>query len=437
MRLSVRQIVLHGLLAMMPGLIATFILLLLGDYDFLGWYTAIVLVGSPSIVFFYLFYTKASLPWQGIANMILALREGDFSIRFREHLGDDPISEAFRELNQLSTTLQQSRLNYNEANLLFLEIVQRINAAVFCFDKQRRLVLINNFAQVIIGFTSEKVIGRPSADLNLDFLFEAQPNTALSHDFPRRSGRWLISRGEYRQEGHNHTLIIVNDVGRPLREEELVAWRRLIRVLSHEINNSMTPLISLTGSLEKIVSKDPLPEDWREDLTDGLGIVSRRVSNLSRFIKEYSQLAKLPLPIRKKVELHAILQRVANLNPYPGIIFTGGPATVIEADEAQLEQLLINILKNAVEAVIETQGNVEILWKIRTTAVEIWIQDEGEGIANPDNLFVPFFTTKATGSGIGLVVSRQIAEAHQGSISLANRPDRSGCRVQITLPLNS
>ncbi len=435
MNVNIRQLLLYGFLSMLPGILFTLWFLFIGDYGALEWYTTLFLLVALSGALYAQFASKVAQPWNGIANMIQSLREEDYSLRLRKQDGKDPIGAAFEEINLLSDMLQKGRMNFVETHELFLQVVKRINAAIFCFDPENDLVLANPKGMELLGNEIEKPEGQSAESLGLQSLFEAEPDKAVSFDFPAKSGRWLISRGAYRQEGKPYTLVIVNDVGRPLREEELIAWHRLIRVLGHEINNSMTPLISLTDSLSKLVNKDELPEGWQTDLKEGLSIVSRRVKNLSQFIKGYSQLAKLPLPNKGQVNLKNLMQRVFSLNALPNVSLEDGEDCVLNADEAQIEQLIINVLKNAIEASNETKGSVQGGWLANKDNVTIWIQDEGTGLANTENVFVPFFTTKSTGTGIGLAISRQIVEAHLGSIKIENREDRSGCKVTVRLPI--
>jgi nitrogen fixation/metabolism regulation signal transduction histidine kinase len=246
-----------------------------------------------------------------------------------------------------------------------------------------------------------------------------------------------MRRTTFRQEGRAHQLLVLADVSRPLRDEERQAWQRLIRVIGHEINNSLAPIKSIAGSLESMLSRNVLPEDWNDDMKRGLAVIATRSDALSRFTTSYAQLAKLPEPRHESIRVADLIQRAAGLETRLTVRVECGPDLVVRADPDQLEQLLINLVKNAVEAASETHGAVRVGWS-RTTAgtpfVEIHVDDEGPGLSNTANLFVPFFTTKPAGSGIGLVLSRQIAEAHGGSLTLSNRQDTRGCRASLRLP---
>jgi signal transduction histidine kinase len=232
-------------------------------------------------------------------------------------------------------------------------------------------------------------------------------------------------------------LLVLSDLSRALREEERQAWQRLLRVLGHELNNSLAHIKSISASLASLIAKDPLPEDWREDARHGMEVIAVRTAALTRFMEAYSKLARLPEPRLRPLDLHVLTQRVVGLETRLPVELVPGPALVIQGDADQLEQLLINLIRNAVDASLPTQGKVRVGWKKPPGHVEIRVEDEGQGLASTANLFVPFFTTKPGGTGIGLTLGRQIAEAHGGSLLLENKPEGGGCIATLRLPLAS
>jgi signal transduction histidine kinase len=243
-----------------------------------------------------------------------------------------------------------------------------------------------------------------------------------------------MRRSGFREEGRPHQLLVLTDLSRPLREEERLAWQRLLRVLGHELNNSLASIKSIAGTLDSVSRRRPRPADWEADLERGLALIGERSEALSRFIGAYSRLARLPRPQPRPVAIGPLVERVAALETRVAVRVEPGPDVSLAADPDQLEQLLINLLRNAADAAAETGGGVEVGWRREGGMVEIRVRDEGPGLSSTANLFVPFYTTKPGGSGIGLVLSRQIAEAHGGSVDLANRADRRGCEVRLRLP---
>jgi len=365
--------------------------------------------------------------------MLAAVREDDFSIRARGAEPSDPLGAVLHELNLLADTLRTERLGAQEATALLRGVMAEIDVAIFAFDGSDRLVLINRFGEHLLGESMEALLGRPAADLGLMSVRGTPGVQDIS--FPGGSGRWEVRRRTFWQGGRPHDLLVLADVSEPLREQERQAWQRLIRVIGHELNNSLAPIKSIAGSLATLVSQTPPPDDWREDMQRGLAIIGSRADGLSRFTSAYAQLARLPAPKMQPTSVAAIMRRVTALDRRIAVTLTEGPDVTIDGDAAQLEQLLINVLRNAIDAALETGGRVSVGWTTAHGQVEIWIDDEGPGIQSTANLFVPFFTTKPGGSGIGLVLSRQIAEAHGGALTLSNRVDARGTRAHLRLPI--
>jgi nitrogen fixation/metabolism regulation signal transduction histidine kinase len=281
------------------------------------------------------------------------------------------------------------------------------------------------------------VLGHSALELGLKECLEGDDTRVLANmKFPGGTGRWGLRRTSFREGGRPHTLVVIADLSVPLREEELKAWQRLVRVLGHELNNSLAPIKSIAGSLTAILKRGQRAPDWEDDMRSGLEIIETRADGLSRFMQAYARLAKLPAPSLAPTDVASIIHRAAALETRRPIAVTGGPDLTANLDGAQIEQVLINLLKNAVEAVLENDGGVRVSWQKQGTSFEVRIEDDGPGLANTANLFVPFFTTKPSGSGIGLLLCRQIAENHGGSLSLRNRDGgASGCLATLRLPI--
>lgn len=369
------------------------------------------------------------------ANILSALREGDFSFRLRRGGRSDAYGELILEINALAEALRAQRLVDTESTAMLRTVLGEIDVAVFSFDAHDRLRLVNQAGERVLGRTAEQATGRTADELMLGSCLEGEPARTLTLDIPGAAGRWELRRGVFRHLGRPHTLVILSDVSRALRAEEVDAWKRLIRVMGHELNNSLAPIKSLSASLEQLTAGEQLPDDWRDDLHRGLRVIGSRADSLNRFMGAYSTLARLPRPTLAPVDLEALVRQVAQMETriVPEII--AGPALTISADRAQLEQLLINLLRNATDASLETGGGVQIFWAAADGWLEVSLRDQGPGLPDSANLFVPFFTTKPGGSGIGLFLCRQIAEAHDGSLQLADRDDGPGCLARLRLPL--
>jgi nitrogen fixation/metabolism regulation signal transduction histidine kinase len=431
------RVLLMSLGAALPGALVSLIFLWTGGFSSKVQWTLTVVIVTFALGFTLALRERVVLPLQTLSNLLAALREGDFSIRARGGRGNDALGEVMLEVNALVEILRDQRLGALEATGLLRKVMSEIDVAVFTFDDEQRLQLVNRAGERLLAQPAERLLGRRADEIGLEeFLNEDNPRV-LNASFPGGTGRWEIRTSEFRQGGLPHHLLVLTDVSQPLREEERQAWQRLIRVLGHELNNSLAPIKSIAGSLESLLARDPPPPDWREDMRRGLAVIASRSEALSRFMGAYARLARLPPPQVHPVDITAFVRRVAGLETRLPVAVAPGPEMTIRADSDQLEQLLINLVRNGADAALETGGGVQLGWGRvpgNQNAVEIWVEDEGPGIPNTANLFVPFFTTKPSGSGIGLVFSRQIAEAHGGSLQLANRKNGRGCRAVLRLP---
>ena len=377
-------------------------------------------------------------PLQTLSNILAAIREGDYSIRGRRAGSGDALGEVMLEVNDLGQTLREQRVGAREATALLRAVMAEIDVAVFAFDGKERLRLVNRAGERLLAQPAARLMGRTSEQLGLAACLKLAagdgPNTTQMV-FPGGFGRWDVRRSTFREGGAQHQLLVLTDLSQTLREEERTAWQRLLRVLGHELNNSLAPIKSVAGSLSDLLAIQPRPDDWGEDMQRGLEVISSRAESLARFVESYSKLARLPQPRFDPVNIGALVRRVVSLETRLAITVDAGPEVTLKGDDVQLEQLLINLIRNAVDASLQTDGEVHVRWNQSNGQVEVRVNDEGPGLANTANLFVPFFTTKASGSGIGLVLSRQIAEAHGGTLTLQNRQATRGCEALLRLPL--
>jgi len=437
-----RRIQLLALAAGLPGSFIALILLWTGSYSSGSAWTLTFLILGLWLGFALSLRHRVVFSLQTLSNLLEAMREEDFSIRARGARPDDAMGEVMIEVNALSTMLREQRLGAMEATGLLRTIIEEIDLAIFTFDHEAKLRLVNRAGERLLGRPLERLLGSTALELGLAGCLGGESARTMDLAFPGASGRWSMRRGSFRQGGLPHQLVVLSDMSRTLRDEERQAWQRLIRVLGHELNNSLAPIQSVAQGLESgLNAANQLPElqtgpaaPILQDLQEGLAIIRSRTEALGRFMAAYARLARLPKPKHLAVPVADWVHRTAKLETRVKVCIKEGPRAIISADVDQLEQLLINLIRNAADASLETQGGVQVGWLLQGSQVEVWVIDDGPGIPNTANLFVPFFTTKPAGSGIGLVLSRQIAEAHGGQLTLENRVDARGCEARLRLP---
>jgi len=431
---AVRRAWLYCLFLALPTLIFAGVLLYQHDVSA----APAILVGTCLVI--YLLFIAATMieslirPLQTLSNVVSSLREGDYSFRARGAGTPDALGELAAEINALADLLQRQRVRSLEATALLARILEVMHSPLYAFDRENVLQLVNEAGVQLLGIPHARAFGRTARDLGLDNLLAA-PDQSI-HSFGSKPNRWLLRKAAFRQDGAPHTLLLLADVSQPLREEEQAAWKRLIRVLGHELSNSLAPIKSIAGSLLARADQIQGDDDTVRDFRRGLGVVESRADSLHRFVQSYRILAQLPPPHLKIVPIAPLLERVTLLEQRVPVQLNPGPPATLNADPDQLEQMLINLLKNAVDASLANGANpVRVGWQTMESVIEIAIEDNGLGIANSENLFVPFYTTKPTGSGVGLALAQQIARAHGGEIRLVNREDSDGARATVRLPL--
>lgn len=441
-----KRIALFGLLAALPG--AVFGTTLIWTHT---WPTDVKIALTALEFFLWFVLTLALLdqvvrPLQTLANVVGALREEDYSFRARGAARDDALGELALEINALADILTEQRIQSIEATALLSRVVEEINDPLFTFDPEHKLRLVNAAGERLLQQSAARLLGQTATQLSLNACFEAANETLVAVPYSPNA-RWMVRKSSFRQNGVPHTLIVLSDVSRALREEERSAWQRLIRVLGHELNNSLAPIMSIAGSLASRLPQLELPESQQIDFQRGLGIIEARTASLHRFLQSYRRLAQMPSPTLQPVELRPLIERVAALETRLRVEIVPGPDVVAMIDPDLVEQMLINLVRNAVDAALEQAQSaghssgtppepprVDMHWQQEDGKIALLVEDNGIGLLNPGNAFVPFYTTKPGGSGIGLVLCQQIAEAHGGSIALANRQNAHGCVVKVLLP---
>ncbi len=436
-----QRIFYYALFSGLPALIVAVVLLWRNDYQPKEQWTLVLVMGLCWLGFALALREQVVRPLQTMANLLTALREGDFSVRARGANRDEPLGDVMSEINMLSGVLQEQRLGALEATALLRTVMEEIDVAIFAFDANATLRLVNRTAQELIAQPAERILGRQASELDLADCLAGDATRVLTRTFPGGAGRWGMRRTSFREGGLPHQLLVIADLSQPLREEELKAWQRLVRVIGHELNNSLAPIKSIAGSLTTMLRRPERPADWLSDMLGGLEIIEARAEGLNRFMQSYARLAKLPAPNKQPCEIGPLLRRVVLLETRTDVQLVEGPDVIALLDAAQIEQVVINLVKNAVEAAPEPGQSapptccVRVGWRKHPGTLEIFVEDDGPGVANTQNLFVPFFTTKPSGSGIGLVLCRQIAENHGGALSLENREGATGCLARLRLPV--
>jgi len=438
-RLYERRIRVVSMLVAAPGLIVALILTFQQH-----WSRDTMWSLAAFLVLFFLIaeavlHDQVIRPLQTLTNVISSLREEDFSFRARGAAANDALGELATEVNTLADKLSEQKTSAIEATELLKRVVEEIDTPLFTFDPNGRLKLVNSAGSRLLQQSREDLLERSADDIGLTAFLHADPNvTSVSPLSP--NARWLVRRTSFREKGVPHTLILLSDVSRALREEERSAWQRLIRVLGHELNNSLTPIKSIAGTLLLRVRSMALSQQEQADFEKGLGIIEARSASLNRFLQAYRQIAQMPAPKLQPTAVRTLVERTAELETRVRVQVESGPEISVNADPDQLEQVLINLVRNAAEAVLQSGhaqnggSPVSIRWALNAQHLQIHVVDSGPGLLNPENAFVPFYTTKESGSGIGLVLCRQIVEAHGGTLQLLNRMDAVGCIATISIP---
>jgi two-component system nitrogen regulation sensor histidine kinase NtrY len=442
-----RRVTRFSILLVAPGLVISGVLIWLQPWSL---QSKLILIGAELLLCLLIgaaLHDHVVRPLQTLANVVGALRDEDYSFRARLAIPNDALGELSLEVNALADLLARHRTGAIEAAALLQRVVEEVDIPIFAFDPAGKLRLVNSAGEKLLHQPPAELLGKTATDVNLSACLSCENESLVELHFGT-DARWFVRRSIFRQQGIPHTLVILSDVSRALREEERRAWQRLIRVLGHELNNSLAPIKSIAGSLGARLSGSGIRDEEQEDFDRGLSIIEGRAASLNRFLQGYRQLAQMPPPVLQKCSISVIANRVAALETRVPVAVDSGSEIELLADPDQLEQMLINVLRNAADAVLQVHesnssgskavddaARVSLFWNVAGENLIISVEDNGPGLMNPSNVFVPFYTTKPEGSGIGLVLCRQIAEAHGGSVELSNRRDKQGCLVRITLPL--
>ena len=385
-------------------------------------------------------HQKSAYQFRSLSNLLDAMVQGDYSLRARPSDGDEALNELVDSINSLSLRLNKQRIETTESQLLLTTVINHIDVAILALNENNELVLTNPAAKKLLQIPAELQefdLIKSFSQFDQIAAMNSGNSQVMSLSFANQQGKFNVHLEEYRENGKPQKLVFVTDVSTMLRSEERNAWQALVRVISHEINNSLAPIASLSQSLRRLLARKEDLESHKDYLVEGLSIISQRSNSLTEFVNSYKQIASLPEPKKQANSVLELVNKTVALYPDESIEVRNIDDITLFIDAVQFEQVLINLVKNAIEAIKNTgeAGKVVIHGQVNGTVYSLSLVDDGTGVSNVDNLFVPFYTTKSKGSGIGLVLCRQIVEAHGGKVSLTNRVGLSGCIATIELPL--
>lgn len=377
---------------------------------------AFLLVAMNTLIFRRI-YQKILAAFRRASVQLEALQNQDYSLIAKPAFRVGKVAEFHQQLNALGESLQQHKSYYDQQLFLLYRLIDQLNTPILVFDHRLQLSYANTaFAEL---FDRPWQALRHASPSLLGLLAEPEWQFTDSN----KAQQWQIRTSRFLDQGQSHQLLVFINIQAALREGQLQAWQKLIRVLSHEIRNSLTPVAALTQNLQSKVTSE------REQ--QALALIGERCQHLQDFVSRYAELHK-PLQVDLQwLSAENLFQRLTALFP-DAHLHAKGLQVELWADSVFLQQALINLIKNAIEAG-SPAGSIEVIFSQREQANEIRIVDGGHGIANPDNLFVPFYSTKTQGQGIGLSLSRHIVEQMGGQLTLSNNASGIGACALIWL----
>ncbi|MFZ5999778.1 MAG: sensor histidine kinase [Bacteroidota bacterium] len=390
-------------------------------------------------------YRFSSQTNRKLTRFLESVKYSDFISGFT---ADNKLGKSFRELNvafnEVLEAFRKARSEKEEHWQYLNTVVQQVRTGIISFDTEGNVQLINANAKRFLGVTTN-LKNISELEKTNPQLLEAIKESAPGKSILYRQGsdfQLTLQSTELRIRGNEVKLITLQNIQTELQKQELEAWQNLTRVLRHEIMNSITPISSLTSTLREILDYDLVKKDdvyelkneGAEDLREGLNTIENRSKGLIKFIDAYREYTSLPTPKMKTVVVRDLIERVANFFKTEikktKIDFVHTCETeflTIQADEEMVEQVLINLVKNAIEALGNTpNARIELNGKYQDGRIIIEVIDNGHGIIKEAmaKIFVPFFTTKKSGSGIGLSLSRQIMQMHNGTLTVESEPEK-------------
>lgn len=427
-----------SLLSSIPQLIFLIFIMVYSEISI--WLTLLAaMVGGILVIFANVrIHQKLVYQFRGLNNFLDALNHGDYTFRARQNNTCGELDKLILSINLLARKLSDQKQESVESQLLVQTIIDHIDVAIIALSNANQINFLNPAAITLLQL-KKKEDGQKLID-QLAFVhdFSSGQQQVIELSLGHQQGKFSVHVEEFMESGVHHKLLFVTDVRTLLRGEERKAWKSLVRVISHEINNSLSPISSVSQTLIRLVGRYEIPRNLSTDLIEGLTLIAERADSLKQFVDSYKQLAKLPDPKKQMVSIVPVLEKIGVLFSEKKLEIKTKTDVKLCIDPVQFEQVLINLIKNASESMNQnkSEGGITIQCYIEGPFFKLIVLDQGTGIHNQDNLFVPFYSTKKHGSGIGLVLCRQIIEAHNGRLTIQNRDDgESGCRATIELPV--
>ena len=387
-------------------------------------FTVFILFFIPLSFLFVYFYKKIITPFYSLTSLVEAIRLEDYSLRIKDNYHSGVLHALSQEIAELSDDLQQRKQVYDQHTLFIYHLIEQLETPIAIFNNQLKLSHANAaFSQYIDQPWQAKRMSK-SEDLGLvlqkGWQFKDQG----------QSERWQIKYSQFVEHEQTYHLVILSNVEELLRVNQQKSWQQIIRVLSHEIRNSLTPIKSLAQTL---VSQE-LEETKSKQ---ALQVIVDRSISLQEFVNRYGDITKHITLNKSWFNTAEFLETITVLFPQSTFSLDNN-VEKIWGDVVLLKQVLINLIKNGVEA---NNQNSESCLSISISlqdnrnekSIVIEMTDNGQGIANIENLFVPFYTTKKQGQGIGLSLSKNIIEQHEGRLTLVNNTDKNGATAKIYL----
>lgn len=377
----------------------------------------LVLCGLLALLFVNL-HRKIAAAFRRASVQLDALQLRDYSVRAKPAYTAGQVAELHRQLDALAESLRHHKRGQDQQSLLLYRLIDQLNTPILIFGQRLKLSYANPAFAALFGRPWETLRNASPALLGL----VNEPQWQFTDQ--QKAQQWQIRHSLFWDQGENHQLLVFINIQAVLRESQLQAWQKLIQVMSHEIRNSLTPVVALVQNLQ---ARCDVERDQQ-----ALQVINERCQHLQDFVKRYTELHKAPAVKQEWLSAKALFQWLADLLADVDLQASGGHVQ-IWADAVLLQQVLINLIKNALEAG-SAPGTIRVVFSHGKQRVEIRIVDRGRGIASPDKLFVPFYSTKPQGQGIGLSLSRHFIEQMGGQLTLSNNPDGVGACATIRLP---